>query len=80
MLINCYCRRYVPELKNIPSKYIYEPWKCPESIQKEAGCIIGKNYPNRIVDHAVVARENRKVNKIFTYQSQLINSKKNYLT
>lgn len=54
-------RRYIPELKNLPEKYLYEPWKCPESIQKQVGCIIGKDYPHRIVDHRVAARENRKV-------------------
>ncbi|XP_025414102.1 cryptochrome-1 [Sipha flava] len=55
-----YIRRYVPELKNMPKKYIYEPWKCPESIQKEVGCIVGKNYPNRIIDHVTASRLNRK--------------------
>lgn len=59
-------RRYIPELKNVPEKYLYEPWKCPESVQKKVGCIIGKDYPQRIVDHGMVARENRKVNKIYS--------------
>lgn len=45
----------------MPDEYIYEPWKCPELIQKQVGCIIGKDYPNRIVDHSIVSRENRKV-------------------
>jgi cryptochrome len=45
----------------MPKKYIYEPWKCPESIQKEVGCIVGKNYPNRIIDHVTASRLNRKV-------------------
>lgn len=63
VLLFIFCRRYVPELKNVPDEYIFEPWKCPESIQKQAGCIIGKDYPNRVVDHNVVARENRKVNQ-----------------
>lgn len=45
----------------MPDKYLNQPWKCPESIQKQAGCIIGKDYPHRIVEHAEVARENRKV-------------------
>lgn len=30
-------RRWVPELKNMDSKYIYEPWKAPLSDQKKAG-------------------------------------------
>ena len=30
-------RKYVPELKNMGSKYIYEPWKAPLQDQKKAG-------------------------------------------
>ncbi|XP_022178571.1 cryptochrome-1 isoform X2 [Myzus persicae] len=55
-----YIKRYVPELKNMPAQYLYEPWKCPESVQKQVGCIIGKDYPNRIVDHTIASRGNRK--------------------
>ncbi|SPJ74644.1 related to Deoxyribodipyrimidine photolyase [Fusarium torulosum] len=32
-----FIRRYVPELKNMNSKYIYEPWKAPLLDQKKAG-------------------------------------------
>lgn len=34
-------RKYLPVLKNFPSKYIYEPWTASEEEQKQAGCIIG---------------------------------------
>jgi len=53
-----YVRRWLPQLKNFPAKYIYEPWKCPIADQKKANCIIGKDYPKPIVDHAVVSKEN----------------------
>jgi cryptochrome len=33
-------RRYVPELKDIPKKYIYEPHKAPIADQKKAGVLI----------------------------------------
>jgi deoxyribodipyrimidine photo-lyase len=46
-----YVRRYVPELKNVPDKYLSEPWNMPEDEQKKAKCIIGKDYPEPIVDH-----------------------------
>ncbi|KAF5020763.1 hypothetical protein F66182_7223 [Fusarium sp. NRRL 66182] len=32
-----FIRRYVPELKNMDFKYIYEPWKAPLPDQKKAG-------------------------------------------
>ncbi|KAK4054503.1 hypothetical protein OIV83_000997 [Microbotryomycetes sp. JL201] len=43
-------RKYCPELDGFPDKYIYEPWKASEAEQKKAKCIIGKDYPERIVD------------------------------
>mmetsp|Transcript_30200 Transcript_30200/g.48037 ORF Transcript_30200/g.48037 Transcript_30200/m.48037 type:complete len:548 (+) Transcript_30200:499-2142(+) len=53
-----FIRKYVPKLKNYPDKYIYEPWTAPLSVQKEAGCVIGVDYPKPIVDHALVSKEN----------------------
>lgn len=46
-----YVRNYVPELKNVPDKYLSEPWTMPQDVQKESNCIIGKDYPVPIVDH-----------------------------
>ncbi|PVD30350.1 hypothetical protein C0Q70_09614 [Pomacea canaliculata] len=46
-----YVRRYVPELKNMPLLYLFEPWKAPAEIQEKAGCIIGCDYPPPMVDH-----------------------------
>jgi cryptochrome len=36
-----FVKHYLPALRKLPAKYIYEPWKAPLSMQKEAGCIIG---------------------------------------
>ena len=46
-----FTRKYVPELKNVPDKYLSSPWTMPEDIQHEVGCIIGKDYPEPVVDH-----------------------------
>lgn len=39
-------------MQDMPEKYIYEPWKAPEEVQRKANCIIGKDYPHPLVDHA----------------------------
>jgi deoxyribodipyrimidine photo-lyase len=46
-----YVRRYVPELKNVPLKSLAEPWTMSEEQQRQAGCIIGSDYPAPVVDH-----------------------------
>ena len=52
-----YVRRYVPELAAVPDRYLAEPWQMPDDVQREAGCVIGEDYPEPIVDHAVARRE-----------------------
>ena len=51
-----YVRRYVPELADVPGRYLGEPWTMPEDVQREAGCVIGTDYPEPIVDHAEARR------------------------
>ncbi|NP_001082139.1 cryptochrome circadian regulator 2 L homeolog [Xenopus laevis] len=53
-----FIRRYLPVLKAFPSRYIYEPWSAPESVQKQAKCIIGIDYPKPIVNHAEASSMN----------------------
>lgn len=53
-----YIRKWLPELARLPDKFIYEPWKAPISVQKEAGIKIGRDYPKPIVDHGPVSKEN----------------------
>uniref|UniRef100_A0A7S2TLW3 Cryptochrome/DNA photolyase FAD-binding domain-containing protein n=1 Tax=Lotharella oceanica TaxID=641309 RepID=A0A7S2TLW3_9EUKA len=54
-----FIKRYVPELANVPTKYIAEPWKMPEKVQQSSGCIIGKDYPGPIVDLKEMYKESR---------------------
>ena len=49
---NAYVLRYVPELARVPARYLREPWTMPDEVQREAGCVIGEDYPAPIVDHA----------------------------
>lgn len=51
-----FIRKYLPQLKKMPVKYIYEPWKAPMTVQRAAGCLIGKDYPFPIVDHKIALK------------------------
>lgn len=44
-----YVRRFVPELKTIPIKYLHNPWEAPEKVLADAGVKLGKDYPLPIV-------------------------------
>jgi deoxyribodipyrimidine photo-lyase len=40
-----YVRRWVPELRSYPDRYIHNPWDAP------ARPLDASDYPDRIVDH-----------------------------
>jgi deoxyribodipyrimidine photo-lyase len=46
-----YTRRWVPELANLPDKYLFKPQDAPASVLKAAGVRLGETYPRPIVDH-----------------------------
>lgn len=48
-----FIRRYLPELARVAEKFIHAPWTMPAAEQQRAGCVIGRDYPLPIVDHAV---------------------------
>jgi deoxyribodipyrimidine photo-lyase len=48
-----FIRRYLPALAGVPEKYVHAPWRMPAAEQQRAGCVIGRDYPAPVVDHAV---------------------------
>ena len=47
-----FIRRYVPELAKVTNKYIHAPWLMGRLEQEALGVVIGRDYPQPIVDHA----------------------------
>jgi deoxyribodipyrimidine photo-lyase len=47
-----FIKHWIPELSGIPTKYIHSPWEMPATIQKQSGCIIGRDYPQPIIEHS----------------------------
>jgi deoxyribodipyrimidine photo-lyase len=47
-----YVRRFVPELRRLPSRHIHAPWEAPVESLREAGVMLGETYPRPIVDLA----------------------------
>ena len=45
-----YVREYVPEVENIPDRYLHSPWEAPADVMSDAGVELGKDYPLPIVD------------------------------
>ena len=46
------CRRSA----SFPDEHLAAPWEAPEEVQKEAGCVIGDDYPEPLVDLSAKSR------------------------
>jgi len=46
-----YVRRWVPELRRVPDRWLHAPWTAPPEILRDAGVRLGTGYPRPIVDH-----------------------------
>lgn len=51
-----YVRRWCPELERVPASIVHTPWLLSESDQRNFGCVIGRDYPQPIVDHQQARR------------------------
>lgn len=45
-----YVRKFIPEIAELPNKYLFNPWEAPADILAAAKVTLGKTYPLPIVD------------------------------
>ncbi|MCY4446576.1 MAG: deoxyribodipyrimidine photo-lyase [Rhodobacteraceae bacterium] len=48
---NQYILRWVPELSQLPSKHIPEPWTASAEVLRQANVCLGSTYPHPIIEH-----------------------------
>lgn len=65
-----YIRKYIPELKYFPSKYIHEPWTAPIKIQNQAKCLLGVDYPTQIIDEEGMLKKSQEAFKLIELQKK----------
>lgn len=54
-----FTRRWAPELARVPLAFLQEPWRMSKAMLDRAGLTLGRDYPARIVDHEIAARDAR---------------------
>jgi len=47
-----FIRRYLPELSEVPTRWIHAPWLMSPLEQTAHRCVVGRDYPLPVVDHA----------------------------
>lgn len=52
-----YVRHWVPEIAQLPDRWIHQPWQAPASVRSEAGVELGRSYPFPIADHPTARRK-----------------------
>ena len=56
-----FIKKWLPELENLPSHFVHEPWKLNFIEQNELGFELGKDYPFPIIDLDEAGKKARKV-------------------
>ena len=63
-----FIKQWVPELADLPTEYLAEPWTMPLLLQQGYNCVIGEQYPHPLVDHKVATKTAKE--RIYTLKKQ----------
>jgi deoxyribodipyrimidine photo-lyase len=55
-----FIRRWVPEIADLPTPFLHEPWSAPAELLANHGITLGRNYPSPLVDHMTAAANARE--------------------
>lgn len=51
-----YVKRWVPELSDMPAKFIHEPWAAPPLLMANSKITLGRDYPEPMIAHPFARR------------------------
>ena len=54
-----FVRRWIPALAGVPTDFIFEPWRMTDNLQREYGCVLGRDYPVPVIDVVAAAEHAR---------------------
>jgi len=52
-----YVRKFIPELANLPDRWIHRPFEADSAVLSKAAISLGVDYPRPLVDHAEARKE-----------------------
>ena len=64
--------RWVPELKLLPTPFIYSPWDAPTDVLQTAGVSLGCKYPHRVSTTGLERLRTRNVRALRSARKQWI--------